>query len=137
MPAIIRNGITYGGSGTITALDNYSTKEQVVGTWIDGKPLYQKTITVTSITPSSSGLYSIECDLGDINDVFFAEGGTNLYKDSDPYIRYMIPYVHFDTNNLIGLFFNMSTSTIEVRASANQRVALSGYITIRYTKTTD
>ena len=33
--------------------DNYSTEERVVGTWIDGKPLYQKTIT-TQINISST-----------------------------------------------------------------------------------
>ena len=31
------------GGGT-----NYSTDEQIVGTWIDGKPIYQKTITFES-----------------------------------------------------------------------------------------
>lgn len=31
---------------------HYSTDEQVIGTWIDGKPLYQKTITNQSITLS-------------------------------------------------------------------------------------
>jgi len=30
------------------AKHNYSTDEQVVGTWIDGKPLYEKTIYVGS-----------------------------------------------------------------------------------------
>ena len=39
MPTIIRNGITYGGGGT--SLDNYSTEEQVIGTWIDGSPIYR------------------------------------------------------------------------------------------------
>lgn len=29
-------------------LDNYSTTEQVVGTWIDGKPLYEKAISFTA-----------------------------------------------------------------------------------------
>ena len=28
--------------------NNYSTEEQVVGTWIDGKPIYQKTITISN-----------------------------------------------------------------------------------------
>lgn len=28
---------------------NYSTEEQVIGKWIDGKPLYRKTITFTTI----------------------------------------------------------------------------------------
>lgn len=30
----------------ITQQHNYSTEEQIIGTWIDGKPLYQKTIIV-------------------------------------------------------------------------------------------
>lgn len=29
---------------------NYSTSEQVVGTWIDGKPIYQKTVVRTETT---------------------------------------------------------------------------------------
>ena len=33
--------------------DNYSTEEKVVGTWIDGKPLYQKVVNF-----SSSGSFS-------------------------------------------------------------------------------
>lgn len=33
---------------------NYSTDEQVVGTWIDGKPLYEKVFTVRQMTISSS-----------------------------------------------------------------------------------
>ena len=36
-------------SGTV----NYSTDEQTIGTWIDGKPLYQKTI-VTSLPNTST-----------------------------------------------------------------------------------
>ena len=31
-------------------LDNYSTSEQRIGTWIDGKPIYRKIITKTSFT---------------------------------------------------------------------------------------
>lgn len=42
MPTIIRNGITYGGGGgTGNASNKYSTEEQVIGTWIDGKPIYR------------------------------------------------------------------------------------------------
>lgn len=31
-----------------TVPETYSTNEQIVGTWIDGRPLYQKTITATT-----------------------------------------------------------------------------------------
>ena len=34
--------------------NNYSTEEQVVGTWIDGKPIYQKTVTNLSVSSGSS-----------------------------------------------------------------------------------
>lgn len=34
--------------------DNYSTSEKVIGTWIDGKPLYRKTVTINSINASNN-----------------------------------------------------------------------------------
>lgn len=34
-------------------LHKYSTEEQVIGTWIDGKPLYEKTVQLT-LTPGSN-----------------------------------------------------------------------------------
>lgn len=42
---LVLNGVDYsnGGLGGNPA-NNYSTEEQVIGTWIDGKPLYQKTV---------------------------------------------------------------------------------------------
>ena len=32
----------------------YSTKEKVIGRWVDGKPLYQKTFYKSSVTASPS-----------------------------------------------------------------------------------
>ena len=37
--------------------DNYSTEEQVVGTWIDGKPLYRKVVIIDN--PSNKMTFSI------------------------------------------------------------------------------
>lgn len=34
--------------GTLNKKDTYSTEEQVIGTWIDGKPLYRKVLTGNS-----------------------------------------------------------------------------------------
>lgn len=39
------NGKAYGGD----IAHHYSTNETVIGTWIDGKPLYQKTVTGLSV----------------------------------------------------------------------------------------
>lgn len=52
------------GSGTWTPSGvpavHYSTDEQVVGTWVDGKTLYQKTLTYQNIQFNSSGYCDID-----------------------------------------------------------------------------
>ena len=40
----------------VVAGDVYSTDERVVGTWIDGKPLYQKVLVNTSAIPSDKNI---------------------------------------------------------------------------------
>ena len=41
--------------------DKYSTEEQVIGTWIDGKPLYRKTIKfIGDITNETSIKHNID-----------------------------------------------------------------------------
>ena len=65
MAGIMKNGKAYFfGSG-----ENYSTEEQVIGTWIDGKPLYRRVInsttpnveTDTALTGKS--IYITECNV--------------------------------------------------------------------------
>ena len=55
MGSFMLNGVSYraGGGNNFHA---YSTAEQVVGTWIDGKPLYEKTITGSFASNSSKSL---------------------------------------------------------------------------------
>lgn len=47
-----------------TPLHHYSTNEQVIGTWIDGKPLYERTVDGLSITPSTSWSGAFATSLG-------------------------------------------------------------------------
>ena len=47
-------GIKDNGGVTISKKDIYSTEEQEIGTWIDGKPIYRKTITGTLASVSNS-----------------------------------------------------------------------------------
>lgn len=48
--------------------DSYSTEEKLIGTWIDGKPLYRKVFTGT--TPSSLSVDTTLIDLNDSIDTF-------------------------------------------------------------------
>ena len=47
-------GIKDNGGVTIRKKDVYSTEEQEIGTWIDGKSIYRKTITGTLVSVSNS-----------------------------------------------------------------------------------
>lgn len=53
-------GIKYGnGGGSGSSSHNYSTDEQVVGTWIDGKPVYEKSFEVTMASTNGNAEISL------------------------------------------------------------------------------
>lgn len=111
-------------NGFVQSQFNYSTEEQVVGKWIDGKPLYQKTVTGTV---SNNGYLTIPSNIL-IRKIegFAQEPGTTAvpltyyYPENGNYLSFWINYA----NNR--LCFNMgSRSNLVITAILN------------YTKTTD
>lgn len=103
--------------------ESYSTDEQVIGTWIDGKPLYQKTFTGT--TPSASGALNIS--ITNMNILCKMEGfitsGVKIalqYKDaSNVFAGYGV------------------SSGLEIWCDGSAVLSKPYAITVRYTKTTD
>ena len=76
--AIIGNQVSGGGG---SALHVYSTEEKVVGTWINGKPVYQKTYIGVQIN-SSESVWVNNLDVTDLNiDNFLRVYGTLVYTD--------------------------------------------------------
>lgn len=55
---IVQTGTTKKVTKQLLTNDNYSTTEQVVGTWINGKPLYRKVFTAYMPTTSADGTYA-------------------------------------------------------------------------------
>lgn len=54
---------------------NYSTDEQVIGTWIDGKPIYQKTIFFNPVMYVSSTAWSATNeDVSNVENIISGEG---------------------------------------------------------------
>ena len=111
-----------GGGGS--ASHTYSSEEQVVGVWTDGKPVYEKTYT----TPSFNGSYDIQTGI--------------------PFGMAMIVggyYMLNDNNSMIGLnewFASANYSFCHAELDGDIRCMLQGYtgvghIVIRYTKSTD
>ena len=119
--------------------NEYSTTETVIGTWIDGKPLYRKVIKVTSID-SANNNYDVAISISNLNEIVNIGGvikitGTNTYKP--------VTTIYTDNSNAINSIFSFS-----VYAITNSYISLSygnwwkeifdkAYIILEYTKTTD
>ena len=109
----------------VDAKRNYSTDEAVVGTWIDGKPLYQKTFS-GSTTGKSSDTWN------NITIVWDANTNTTHYIEGTYYVpgvdggigQIETPYIK---TNLLGV--NQRWTSTSISYDYN--------VTIQYTKTTD
>ena len=104
--------------------DVYSTDEQVIGKWINNKPLYRKTIYSTSLTGNLS-LSNIEF-LRYKN--FIAKVGNFIFPES----RYV------NENDNCNFFLNQSSLSYDFSVGSTWQGQVS-YVTfdIEYTKTTD
>lgn len=113
-------------------LDNYSTTEQVVGTWIDGKPVYELTIidnalslnngnaTLATTVANVENVCSSECYVGSPNTAGWRQGylNSNYYSGLQCSVN--------PANELV-----MSIYAKEALNSIKAKVI------VRYTKTTD
>jgi hypothetical protein len=120
----------------------YSTTEQRVGTWIDGKSVYQKTIKVdsTSVSNSSFATVALQSGIDELVDdkvhlKILSAGTAGWAGRTIPQVAsasgtfYNTAYVFADSgsNDYVVSIINHSGTNLTV----------GGYVTIQYTKTTD
>ena len=126
----------------MSAENSYSTDEQVVGTWIDGKPLYQKTLNIdltTKSTINTDRQWVVLQDLSSLNaDELYIDGGfLHINDDSAPLTAFT------QTTDDSYWLTRIWDKKIQILSSGNSwyktSLGIRGYaiITIRYTKTTD
>ena len=109
---------------------NYSTEEQVVGTWIDGSTLYQKTFDCGAM-PNSTYKY-VETGLSNVLVVNMFGVSVNTSDETNT-----LPSSNFGTINYDrGLAYKYTNNTISLYAGYN-RSNEKAYVTLQYTKTTD
>lgn len=109
--------------------DNYSTEERVVGTWIDGKPLYQKTIIYEDVNGIGNGTVigtlpiTSEKDIVNMSGVSFQKNATAIYLPAvgNPYWY-------------SGISLN-SKGELYIESNVNYLTLIK--VTIQYIKTTD
>lgn len=98
----------------------YSDKERVVGTWTDGKPLYQKTWDLgNNVEISNSTLTQTTISASDMETIVNAFG---IYSTGVTRYNFMA---------------NIGDGYIKLQTDRNNSVASVRYITLQYTKTTD
>lgn len=129
-------------SSESSAGEVYSTEETRIGTWIDGKPLYQKVINIVmpSITDAvdvKTSLVSTEIDTL----VFF-----NCHIISTVYNVINVPYstkkpknnpTDADEDISTNVFINTSDGFLYVYNTIPGLVSRPGLAIVKYTKTTD
>lgn len=123
-----KNG-SVGGGGSHT----YSTTEQVVGTWIDGSTLYEKTVAISNIHTgkgSTDFLVGANVEIVDISGCYkFGTGGRNWSSIViDQYGNYGNEYAVY-----AGFVYDNGSGYIRI-ATNTDRSALVGYAIVHYTK---
>lgn len=124
---------TTDSSMSVSDGNEYSTSEQVVGKWIDGKPVYQKTVDL-GVLPNTSQK-AIPHGISNLKVVCSFEGaiwGTIAGN------YYVLPLPNVGTNNQYAydIAFNIKDNDLVI-VTQTDRTWLQGIMTIRYTKTTD
>lgn len=101
----------------VVAGEVYSTEERVVGTWIDGKKIYQRTWDNLSISLRAGNWYSTNIDSTNcipVNAVAYAGGNDNFIK-----------------------YLNVRSHSNQWKLLSDVDVGTFTVLTIQYTKTTD
>lgn len=105
----------------------YSTEEKVVATWIDGKPIYQKTIAFTFVGSSTANI-----DISDnINDVLYAYA----FAKNSKYMYNISMYTQGQGGQI--LYDYAKPNKLRIKNTNPDFDNSSGYVTVQYTKTTD
>jgi len=105
-----------------TPTHHYSTTEQVVGTWIDGKPVYEQSLTFNSPAYNWS---KNDHNIANIKRII--ESQVTLVNGSSKFT----PYYH-NAGDFVGAIVNEEGLYISSGQSIDEAI-----VTLRYTKTTD
>ena len=108
----------------------YSTEERVIGKWIDGKPIYQKTIELGTL---SIGPSTIAHNIDNLEMCIYNAASV----ERPQYGRVMLPIASADANWL-ALFVGVNSDNMTFDIGRGIGAQLTNAIaTIQYTKTTD
>lgn len=108
--------------------DNYSTEEQIIGSWIDGKPLYRKVLSVT--THNSTGYKQIAHGVQNVGMIMISNG----YIECDDAI---IGQINAFGNETYTAWVGVNSTYIMFNNTGYKSQNKPCKIILEYTKTTD
>lgn len=124
--------------GGIVGVTIYSTDEQPTGgIWIDGRPVYRKTISLGAMSTGQSKEFSIGIPSGALGDVVSICGMVQPAGGD-----YWLPLPHVDTGSIGTWGIKIEIANIKADAKisvgmGSSRACERGFVTIEYTKNTD
>ena len=107
--------------------NTYSSTEKIVGTWVDGKPLYQKTLTISTITQDTWAVVAELASNCNIQNWFGYVIDINNQK-----WKIDTNYVKSDVNDYINASSSAGNNVLKL-CPIGMGVS-SGYVTVQYTK---
>lgn len=113
-----------------TNIHTYSTTEQVVGTWIDGKPIYETTINVGAL-PNNTSISLTAQTPSDLEYLINASGFCVNHSDSSH--QRPLPLSAGGSNDIR---VDLGSGYIRITTYTDWS-SYDGYLTIQYTKSTD
>ena len=110
----------------------YSTKETVIGTWIDGKPIYRKVYEINSL-PNKERMY-VDCNIPNVQHVITMRGVMESSTEWDS-----MPSAYTNGTLIDSLVIERTGNTLtRIRILNNfDRSKFSAFVILEYTKTID
>ena len=109
---------------------NYSLEEQVIGSWIDGKPIYQKTINCGTLPNNENK--SIDHNIENIDSIVSFK--TCASREDGLTINIPFYDINYPTWSVRS---SANKTSINLTTNENMSDYVNAYTTIQYTKTTD
>lgn len=116
----------------ITRNSNYSTEEQAVGTWIDGKTIYRKVINFGALPNATKK--EVQHNISNIS-IFTKIEGITIRNDGTKFTQ-SLPLVYKNTEMFYNTALAVDNTIIEIQ-TAGDRSMFNGYVTLEYTKTVE
>jgi microcystin-dependent protein len=113
----------------------YSELEQVVGTWIDGKPLYQKTFEIASTVAGENTISTQGLNIDHVLSIRGTIYGSNDDNEFDYQINSSL--ITGAEQNISWYRKTAQQVVIHIYSNTMSQVGRRAFVTIQYTKTTD